>query len=100
MSWNYIASQSLQSAKDWWIGIEMTSMNYISGMHNNWFETALYANRVQSHFILHLPCTDGLTDHAMILGYQLNCQNISINNNMTSLSIIPGRPRMWLKAES
>ena len=59
MSWNYIASQSLQSAKDWWIGVEMTSMNYIAGMHNNCFETALYANRVQRHFILHLPCTDG-----------------------------------------
>ena len=55
-------------------------------------------------FILHLSYTDGLkqyvTDHTMILGYQLGCQNISINNNMTSLSIIPGRPKMWLNAES
>ena len=80
----------------------MTSRNYIAGMQNNCFETALYANRVQNHLILHLPYTDGLhvTDHAMILGYQLGCQNISINNNMTSPSIIPGRPKMWLKAES
>ena len=100
MSWNYIASQSLQSAKDWWIGIEMTSMNYIAGMHNNCFETALYANRVQSHFILHKPYTDGLLGHIYVLGYQLGCQKIFINNNMTSLSIIPGRPKMWLKAES
>ena len=76
----------------------MTSMNYIAGMHNNYFETALYANgyKAISYCIYHILTVD----RAMILGYQLGCQNISIDNNMTSLSIIPGRPKMWLNAES
>ena len=83
----------------------MTSMNYIAGMHNNYFETALYANgyKAISYCIYHiLTVLNNIhaTDRAMILGYQLGCQNISIDNNMTSLSIIPGRPKMWLNAES
>ena len=78
----------------------MTSMNYIAGMHNNYFETALYANgyKAISYCIYHILTV--LNNSAMILGYQLGCQNISIDNNMTSLSIIPGRPKMWLNAES